>query len=352
MGRRWVARVSGVGISAVLFAAACSGDSDLLGGASAEPAEQAIYPSATWAVGDPAELGFDPAMLEQIVSEAAPETNCLLVARHGQVVGEWYWNGWTEESTEGVMSVTQVYASTLVGIAQQQGYLDIDDKVSEYIPEWAGTPSENVTIRDVLSHVSGRESTNSLGNEELHGRLITAPDPGRFAIDLTQEHAPGTVWSQNFPAIELLNPIITNATGQDPATFAQENLFAPIGASHTNFTQTNAGATWMHGFLETSCQDAARLGLLYLRNGDWNGTQLVSEEWVEEATHPSQDLNAGWGYMWWLNRPGSLVSIDNLLNPDYDEPSDQQLVLGGGVRRPVHPGRPRHRHRRRPTRRW
>jgi CubicO group peptidase (beta-lactamase class C family) len=316
------------GLSAVLVASACSGGvSDKLGDlAAAERAENATFPGATWAKGDPEELGFDSAKLEQIASEADPETACILVTRHGEVVGEWNYGDWTADKTDVVMSVTQAYVSTLVGIAQDEGFLDIDDKVSKYIPEWVGTPSEDVTIRQILEHTTGRESTNSIGNAELHERLITSPDPGRMAIGLTQDHPPGTVWSQNLPAIELLNPILTAATGQDPADFAKEKLFDPIGATHTKMNKTTAGVTWMHSFLETTCEDAARFGYLILRQGNWNGTQVVSKEWVEEATHPSQDFNAGWGFLWWLNRPGSLVSIDNVLTPNYNEPSDLKLV--------------------------
>jgi CubicO group peptidase (beta-lactamase class C family) len=113
--------------------------------------------------------------------------------------------------------------------------------------------------------------------------------------------------------------------------------------------KNGTGVTWMHAFLETTCRDAARFGYMYLRNGNWDGTQVVSEAFVEEATHPSQDLNAGWGYMWWLNQPGSLVSVDNMLTPDYEEPSNLKLVpdapddmywaLGfGGRVIQVHPG--------------
>jgi CubicO group peptidase (beta-lactamase class C family) len=330
MDRRWVARASKMGVSALFLASACSGgDSNILGDlASASQkagTENAVYPTTDWEVGDPAELGFDPAKLEQIAAEANPMTNCLLVIRHGKIAGEWYWNGWTQENTEGVMSVTQAYSSTLVGLAQTEGFLDIDDKVSKYIPQWQGTDSEDVTIRDILSHVSGRESTNSIGNAELHGRLVTSPNPGEFAETLPQEHEPGTVWSQNLPAIELLNPILQAATGMDPAEFAQQHLFGPIGATHSKMGKNPGGVTWMHSFLETSCRDAARFGYLYLRQGNWNGQQVLSKEWVKEATHPSQDLNRGWGLMWWLNEPGSLVSIDNVLTPDYDEPSNLRL---------------------------
>lgn len=328
MDKRWVARVSRVGISALLLATACSGGKTGLLDEMAARSEVAnsVFPGADWAKADPTELGFDAAKLEEIAAESPPETVCLMVTRHGEVVGEWYYGDNTADKPTGVMSVTQAYSATLVGLAQEDGYLDIDDKVSKYIPEWVGTPSEDVTIRNILSHNSGRESTNSIGNVELHQQLIGAPDPGALAIGLEQQHAPGEVWSQNLPAIELLNPILTAATGKDPADYAQEKLFAPIGATNSAMTKNGNGKTWMHSFLNTTCQDAARFGYLYLRKGNWNGTQVLSEKWVDEATHPSQDLNAGWGFMFWLNRPGSLVSIDNVLTPDYDEPSNLKLV--------------------------
>jgi CubicO group peptidase (beta-lactamase class C family) len=328
MDKGWKARASVTGLSVVLLASACSGGaSDRLGDlAAAERAENATFPGATWAQGDAAELGFDAAKLEDIAGAADPETMCMLVMRNGEVVGEWYYGDATAETAANVMSVTQAYTSTLVGIAQDEGFLSVDDKVSKYIPEWVGTPSEDVTIRQILEHTTGRSSTNSIGNAELHERLVTSPDPGRMAIGLSQDHPPGTVWSQNLPAIELLNPILTAATGQDPAEFAQEKLFAPIGATHTTMGKTGAGVTTMHSFLSTTCEDAARFGYLFLRHGSWNGTQVVSEDWVEKATNPSQEFNGGWGFFWWLNQPGSLVSIDNVLTPDYEEPSDLKLV--------------------------
>lgn len=330
MEGRWVARASRIGVSALFLASACSSDdSNILGDLASAQQQQvpadAVYPGADWEVGDATELGFDPAKLEQIASEANPKTNCLLVIRHGKIAGEWYWNGFTKDSTEPVMSVTQAYSSTLVGMAEAEGYLDIDDPVSKYIPQFEGTDAADVTIRDILSHVTGRESTNSIGNTDLYGRLLTAPNPGEFAEELPQEHDPGTVWSQNLPALELLNPILQAATGMDPADFAQQELFAAIGATHTSMSKNDQGITWMHSFLETSCRDAARLGYLFLRQGQWNGSQLLPQDWVQEATHSSQDLNSGWGLMWWLNEPGSLVSIDNVLTPDYDEPSNLQL---------------------------
>jgi CubicO group peptidase (beta-lactamase class C family) len=303
-----------------------SGDQDLESAEQSESSESSVYPVPDWAVAEPAELGFDPAILEQLAAEVDPETSCLVVTRHGKIVGEWYWNDWTAESTEPVLSVTQAYTSTLVGIAQDEGLLDLDDKVSEYVPEWVGTPSEDVTIRNLLSHDSGRMSTEGVVNSELQSDLLAAEDPAAFAVGLEQVAEPGTTWSQNLPAIEVLKPVLMAATGQDPATYAQEKLFGPIGAQNTSMAKNSAGNTIMRSFLETSCRDAARFGYLFLRNGNWDGTQVVSEEWVQQATQPSQDLNAGFGFMWWLNGPGSLISIDEIATPSYSPDPERMLV--------------------------
>jgi len=325
MHNSWTARASLIGVGVLLIAASCS-DAGTASQFDQNNTAKAVFPGVAWAKGDPVSLGFDATKLSQIAQQSSPETECLMVTRHGKVAGEWYFGGHKPDQAAGVMSVTQSWISTLVGLAQDEGLLNIDDKVSKYIPAWVGTPSENVTIREILSHDTGRESTNSIGNAALHTRLITSPDPAVMSEGLAQQHAPGKVWSQNLPAIELLNPILKAATGQDPADFARAKLLDPIGAAHTTLTKNDQGYTWMHSFLQTTCSDAARLGYLYLRHGNWNGKQVLSQKWVDEATHPSQKLNRGWGLLWWLNYPGSLVSIDNVLTPDYKEPSNMKLV--------------------------
>jgi CubicO group peptidase (beta-lactamase class C family) len=80
----------------------------------------------------------------------------------------------------------------------------------------------------------------------------------------------------------------------------------------------------VHSFLRSSCRDLARFGHLILRQGNWDGTQVVSSAWVTEATRPSQDLDAGFGLLWWLNRP--LVSIDDVRTPDHHAPEDLRLI--------------------------
>lgn len=321
-------RAVAIGVCAgLLVVVGCSGDDDSAdnddGGTAttSEPNDAVVFPGEDWDEADSAELGLDPAALDAIATEAeAGGAECLLVVRDGRIAAEWYWQGSDAETAHEAFSVTKSYSSTLVGIAQDEGLLAIDDKASEYIEPWVGTPSADVTIRNILSNDTGRRSTDALGGSDptVLANFLAAPDRTAYVVGLDQVAPPGTVWSNNEGAIQNLDPILEAATGQEPADLAREWLLDPIGAQHTEMTRDTAGNTNMPAFLQTTCRDAARLGHLFLNGGNWDGTQVVSEEWVAESIQPSQDLNPGYGYLWWLNTDGAVP----------DAPEDIYWALG------------------------
>ncbi|OPG05294.1 serine hydrolase [Microbispora sp. GKU 823] len=263
------------------------------------------YPGAEWRRISPDDAGFDRAGLEKIALDAGRRgANCLVVIRHGRLVADWYWNDADTTTSQEVFSATKSYAGTLVGIAEAEGRLSIDDKVSEYVPEWAGTPSADVTIKDILSNVSGRH----WDFDTDYRRLVRAADRTGFAVGLAQDAAPGDVWAYNNSAIQTLDAVLTKATGQSPAAYAQERLFGPLGMSRSRMTLDGAGNTNMFSGLNSTCEDMARFGYLFLREGNWQGKQIVPRRWVEAATgRPSQKLNAAYGYLWWVNARGPVV---------------------------------------------
>ncbi|WP_248964533.1 serine hydrolase domain-containing protein [Sphaerisporangium perillae] len=263
------------------------------------------YPGTEWRRADPREAGFDPAKLDKIAAEAQKNgSNCLVVIRHGKLVADWYWNG-TSVTSQEVFSATKSYSSTLIGIAQAAGELDVDDKVSKYVSSWAGTPSENVRIKNILSNDSGRHWDPTTDYRDL----LRAANRTRFAVELDQDAAPGRTWVYNNAAIQTLDAVLKKATGKNPADYAKERLFGPIGMSHSQMTRDSAGNTNMFFGFHSTCQDMARFGYLFLRGGAWTGTQIVPARWVKEATgRPSQTLNAAYGYLWWLNNRGPVVA--------------------------------------------
>lgn len=255
------------------------------------------WPTPDWSVTDASTAGLDQAALDAMAADAeAAGSNCLVVTRHGELVAEWYWNGWDEQSEQEIFSATKSITSTLVGLAADQGLLSLDDAAADYIPEWKGTPSEAVTIRNLVSNDSGRYQDMV---SDYVTMTLQEPDKTAYAIGLDQQFDPGTQWVYNNAAIQTLDQVLEQATGMPTHEFARQALFEPLGmASHIGTDESGGTFTYMGG--QASCRDLARFGLLFLRNGEWDGEQLLSSEWVDAATHPSQTLNPNYGYLWWL----------------------------------------------------
>jgi CubicO group peptidase (beta-lactamase class C family) len=295
--------------------------------ASSVPDPAPRYPGADWDRVDPATAGLDAAALDRLgaAAEAAGST-CTVVVRDGVVVDERYWQGATPETTRQAFSVTKSVTSLLVGIAQGQGHLSIGDAAAEYIPEWVGTPSADVTIQNLLSNDSGRHWDFSTDYREM---AIAAADKTAFAIGLGQDAPPGTVWAYNNSAVQTLSAVLQAATGQSAKDYAQQEIFDPIGMAHTTMGTDRAGNTTTFAGMESTCLDLARLGYLMLQGGSWNGQQIVPADYAAQATQSSTDLNAAYGFLWWLNQQGPIVSP--LIATDATEGptvADSQLLPG------------------------
>ena len=259
-----------------------------------------VFPGKDWAQATPASLGLDKSKLDELAAYLHEKrSHCMAVIKDGRLVYERGWNDFTTSTDQEIFSASKSFTSTLVGIAQDRGYLDINDKASKYITEWKGTPSENVTIKELLSNDSGRYW--DLKTDYL--KMIGSPDRTKFAIGLSQQYPPETHWVYNNSAIQTLEAVIERSTGQDMEAFAQKYLFGPIGMTSTIIRDKSGNPAAFMG-VQASCRDAARFGYLFLEHGTWGKNQVVSKAWAKEATTKSQDLNTAYGYLWWLNSDG------------------------------------------------
>jgi CubicO group peptidase (beta-lactamase class C family) len=303
-GRRALAAVPVIFVSLL---AGCTGGNGGGPAGAASPARPAGGPraSAAWQVVAPAAVGLSAAKLTAIAAQARRgDSNCLVVLRYGKIAGEWYFRGTGRDSTQDVFSVTKSITSILVGIAQDEGKLRIGQSASRWIPQWRGTPAAAVTVRDLLSNDSGRQW--SLDSDYV--QFLAASDRTAFAVGLAQAHRPGTVWAYNNAAVQTLQRVLQNATGQDVATFAEQRLFKPAGMDHTTMTRDAAGDAQMFEGVSSTCRDMARLGQLMLNLGRLGSKQIVSAAWVRQSTgRSSTKLNAAYGYLWWLNHRGVLA---------------------------------------------
>lgn len=287
-----------------------------------DPGSEPVYPDPDWDHSPPEDHGLDPVALADFATFVGNNnSNCLVVVHAGVIVGEWYWNDYTPDTDqENVYSVTKSITSALVGIAQARGELAIEDPAASSIPEWVGTPSEVVTLRNLISNASGRH-WDFLAD---YVQMGLEADQTSFAIGLGQDEEPDAYWEYNNAAIQTLERVLEVATTEDVGDYAAAQLFEPIGMTAT-YGRDGDGNPLTYQGVSASCRDLARFGYLFLRDGRWaGGVQVVPAAWVAESTTPSTPLNSAYGYMWWLNQDGHYV----LPSAPLRQEGDGQLVPG------------------------
>jgi len=212
-----------------------------------------------------------------------------------------------------LQSVTKSVAATIIGIAIDRGDLpDVETKVLDYLqdydlnridPTW-----REVTLEDVLTMRLGlawNENTSPLDSNNNVVQLEDSPDWIQYTLNQPFDTVPGTRWVYNSGASQLLSGIIRQATGQDIADYGRTHLFEPLGISEFHWKKTPTGLNDTEGGLYLKAEDLARIGMLYLQEGTWEGNRILSQEWVDAATARQvndiyeHDTQEGYGYQWW-----------------------------------------------------
>ena len=245
-------------------------------------------------------------------------STCVAVVKDGELVHDAYWNGGSEHGRHRVYSITKSLTSLLVGQAADEGYLELDDTASEEIDEWRVGAAGEVSVRDLLSMTSGRRS-----NDAIDRRMIRdEADKTTYAVNLPQDRAPGTKWAYDNSAAQALESVLDDIYETDDVVkIAQDRLLGPLGMRDTVWARDQAGNALTFSGVESTCLDLARVGHLMLNRGAWDGKQLVSSGFVDQATRPSSKLNAAYGLLWWVNGKGRIVEVLRQAGYANDKPS-------------------------------
>jgi len=225
------------------------------------------------------------------------------------IVAEWYEPGRDETSWAASWSAAKSFASALVGIAIGQGLIeDVDISMARFIPSWAGTDKEPMTLRHVLQMRSGLQWTEdfSLSQPVLSdiARLAsTESDQLAYVLSKPLEHPPGTFWRYSSADTLLLSAVIEAATGRTAAEYAQQALFGPLGIGPVDWWSDVPGTTLTYCCIDAPTRELAKFGLLYARGGRWGPRQLVPEGFVRDSTNEDSP-SPFYGYQWWLDRRG------------------------------------------------
>ncbi len=141
--------------------------------------------------------------------------------------------------------------------------------------------------------------------------MHASPDAVQYVLDLPVIREPGTGFEYTNGVSHLLSAIVTETTGMSASEFAEEHLFTPLGISGFMWENDSHGRNWGYAGLYLTPHDMAKIGYLFLNEGVWDGEQIVSSEWVEEATskHVDATIMPGYGYQWWVSPTGFYSAV-------------------------------------------
>ncbi len=273
-----------------------------------------------WQTGDPAALGVSITVLEQHrkLCEASGADACLVVARE-KIVQEFYSPRYREPMM--AMSSTKSVAGILVGMLIDDGKIkSIDEPVCRYVSEWCAGEKAKVTLRHLLSMTSGLPRVFEEG-------VGSVSDKNSFVINFPLKFEPGKSWNYSNEGVQLLSPILDKAAGEPVQNYARRRLFAPLGMAETRMHLDSKQHAWLYADMKTTARDFARIGLLMLNKGKWKNRQIVSEKWIEQSTAASQNLNPGYGLLWWLDKDSQSFAAQGYLDTDLYVFPQQDLVV-------------------------
>lgn len=237
----------------------------------------------------------------------------FIILVNGRIVMENYFNGHSAATNWYWASAGKTLTSTMVGIAQQEGLLNINNKVSQYIGTgWTSETlaKENlITSKHLLTMTSGLDDST----DEVE------------PVNLIYKADAGSRWAYHNVYVKLQD-VVAAASAQSWANYFNTKLRDKIGM---NGTWVKLGVNSVY---TSNSRSMARFGLLMLNKGKWENNTIINEAYFTEATTTSQNINLGYGYLWWLNGkanyhlPQSQLTFPGSIIPT--APSDMFMALG------------------------
>lgn len=250
-------------------------------------AETMYFPpsnSDTWETKTLSSLNWHQDKVQDLLSYLElKHSKSFMILQNGKIVMEYYFNGHTSTTPWYWASAGKTLTSTVTGIAEQEGFLNINNKVSQYLGTgWTSAPlaKENlITCKHLLTMTSGLD--DSLGDDVSPANLQYKADAG-------------TRWAYHNVYVKLQD-VVAAATGLSWSQYFNVKLRDKIGMSGSWVQSGDLSVYW------STTRSMARFGLLALNNGNWNGNQIINQNYFQSAVTTSQNINLAYGYLWWLN---------------------------------------------------
>lgn len=281
-------------------------------------------PDDGWATVSPADEEVSSQVLtdmqKAVESGDFKSITSILIARHGKVVYEHYFDSEGVDGLRNTRSATKTVTGALIGLAIDQHLIpSVSTQVLNYFSD--KQPLQNpdprkgtITIEDFLTMSSllecDDENSFSRGNEE---RMYLVEDWTKFTLDLPIRGFPdwqtkpadspyGRRWQYCTAGPTTLGVLLERAVKRSVPDFAQKNLFRPLGVSKLRWQFQPTGTAMTGGGLQLRSRDLLKFAQLYLNGGTWGGQRILSKDWVEKSVQPHAHVrdNVDYGYLWWL----------------------------------------------------
>ena len=217
------------------------------------------------------------------VEKAGQDLHSIMIIKDGNVIYEKWMSEGEETKPHILNSVSKTFCATAVGFAINEGLLSLDDKVADFFPDkLPENASENllkINVRHLLTMSCGH-AADPLYKMRESGET----DWIRYFLAVPVEYEPGTVYCYNSLGTYMLSAMVQKVTGQKIADYLYPRLFRPLGINNVSWLESPDGINAGGWGLYLKTEDLAKMGLLFLQNGLWNGKQIIPAEWIQEAS--------------------------------------------------------------------
>jgi len=255
---------------------------------------------------------YNKAKLPELIKSVneSLETVAFMVIINDSIHFEEYWHGYNADTMSNSFSMSKSWVSTLIGIAISEGKIkSVDQKVCDFLPDFCEGRNRELTIKNLLTMSSGlnwdEDYYNPIGQaaEAYYGNHLS-----NLIKNLTVIETPGKIFKYNSACTQLLTFIVEEATGKTISEYASKKLWQPMGAKNPALWSTDVEGGDEKGFccINSNARDFARLGKLYMNQGNWNDLQILDINYTVEATSVANLLdekgnkNTNYGYQFWL----------------------------------------------------
>lgn len=280
---------------------------------------QTIFPADEWITASPESQGINAKKLDEAIAyfkenSGKDSVHEMLIIRNGYLI----WQGDNIDKVHGVWSMTKSFTSTCLGLLIDDGQCQLDTLAKDILPEM----KENFPTL-ALRHFATMTSGYRAQNDEPKGSYLHGPSSEPFVLG-TPLFAPGTHYAYWDSAMNQFAHVLTRIADEELEGLFKHRIADPIGMNpaqwkwgdfgEVNGLTVNGGAGNNGKYIQISAREIARLGWLFLNNGNWDGKQLISEWWVKSVSvshvpatmpngHPESDIEGSgvYGLNWWTN---------------------------------------------------